>query len=105
MHWIARAGIAVTVGCAYGATFFYYFLMSPTTDVVYAYVYYFGGQWMANLVVYYLHPIILSFLIYGILTKYYEPIHWIMGETQCRKCGYILRGISQPRCPECGHRI
>jgi uncharacterized paraquat-inducible protein A len=27
------------------------------------------------------------------------------GETHCRKCHYILRGISEPRCPECGERI
>jgi hypothetical protein len=26
-------------------------------------------------------------------------------ETRCRKCGYILRGIREPRCPECGERI
>lgn len=26
-------------------------------------------------------------------------------ETRCRNCGYILRGISEPRCPECGERI
>lgn len=26
-------------------------------------------------------------------------------ETRCRKCQYILRGISEPRCPECGERI
>ena len=26
-------------------------------------------------------------------------------ETRCRKCGYILRGISEPRCPESGERI
>jgi DNA-directed RNA polymerase subunit RPC12/RpoP len=26
-------------------------------------------------------------------------------ETRCRRCGYILRGISEPRCPECGERI
>src|SRR5689334_19802445 len=24
------------------------------------------------------------------------------GETHCRKCDYILRGITEPRCPECG---
>ena len=26
-------------------------------------------------------------------------------ENRCRRCGYILRGISEPRCPECGERI
>ena len=26
-------------------------------------------------------------------------------ETRCRKCGYILRGIPEPRCSECGERI
>ncbi len=26
-------------------------------------------------------------------------------ETRCRNCGYILRGIPEPRCPECGERI
>ena len=27
------------------------------------------------------------------------------GETRCRKCHHILRGISQPICPECGTPI
>ena len=27
------------------------------------------------------------------------------GETRCRNCRYILRGISEPRCPECGEKI
>jgi len=26
-------------------------------------------------------------------------------ETRCRQCGYILRGLSAPRCPECGEAI
>lgn len=26
-------------------------------------------------------------------------------ETRCRNCGYILRGITEPRCPECGVSI
>ncbi len=26
-------------------------------------------------------------------------------ETRCRKCRHILRGLSQPRCPECGESI
>jgi hypothetical protein len=27
------------------------------------------------------------------------------GETHCRKCNHILRGLSEPRCPECGEAI
>ncbi len=27
------------------------------------------------------------------------------GETRCRKCNHILRGLSEPRCPECGEPI
>ena len=26
-------------------------------------------------------------------------------ETRCRKCGYILKGLRDPVCPECGERI
>jgi len=26
-------------------------------------------------------------------------------ETRCRKCGYILKGITEPRCSECGEQI
>lgn len=32
-------------------------------------------------------------------------IDYLDCEIRCRKCGYILRGISEPRCPECGERI
>ena len=27
------------------------------------------------------------------------------GELHCPACGYTLRGLSQPRCPECGRAI
>ncbi len=30
---------------------------------------------------------------------------WSIGELRCRKCRYVLRGLSEPRCPECGERI
>lgn len=29
----------------------------------------------------------------------------IDNETRCRKCQYILKGMSEPICPECGERI
>lgn len=27
------------------------------------------------------------------------------GNTRCGRCGYILRGLVEPRCSECGNRI
>ncbi len=27
------------------------------------------------------------------------------GYLHCLKCGYVLKGLSEPRCPECGERI
>ena len=27
------------------------------------------------------------------------------GHTRCGKCGYILEGLTEPRCSECGERI
>ena len=43
-------------------------------------------------------------LTYCLVTKRYGPKP-IDSETRCRKCGYILRGITEPRCSECGERI
>jgi len=35
--------------------------------------------------------------------------YWVkapeFSETRCRVCGYILRGLSEPRCSECGQQI
>jgi len=28
-----------------------------------------------------------------------------IGELRCRKCRYILKGLTEPRCPECGTPI
>ena len=50
--------------------------------------------------------VIIPVVIYGILTRRFHPKkHFLDGETRCRKCGYILRGITEPRCSECGERI
>ena len=40
----------------------------------------------------------------GWLMLWLSPAHHD-NETRCRQCGYILRGITEPRCPECGERI
>ncbi len=44
----------------------------------------------------------VSLVVYHKLTYERFPI---AGETRCRSCGYILRGLTEPRCSECGERI
>lgn len=45
-----------------------------------------------------------SFATFTLVARWRRGSH-PQGETLCRKCGYILRGLSAPRCPECGERI
>jgi hypothetical protein len=48
--------------------------------------------------------VLTAFGVYWLLTRWLGGSH-ADGELHCRKCGYILRGISEPRCPECGEPI
>jgi predicted amidophosphoribosyltransferase len=36
----------------------------------------------------------------GILLLFLRPTHPRRGH--CPRCGYLLRGLPEPRCPECG---
>ena len=101
MHWFWRVAIAVGVGVVFG---YIGVLLASNT----------GGQL----------PPIIGFLVNHlgerftlVLTLVLSPIGaYLMlslyldrnssGEPKrCRKCGYILRGITEPRCPECGEGI
>ena len=46
----------------------------------------------------------ICIIVYDGLTRQREP-NYGDKETRCRKCGYILRGITEPKCSECGERI
>jgi len=48
---------------------------------------------------------IVTLIVYGLLMRYFVPVKAVAKETRCRKCQYILRGITEPRCPECGEKI
>jgi len=45
----------------------------------------------------------MALAFYGILTRQFGS-EYRDGETRCRKCAHILKGSSEPRCPECGVR-
>jgi hypothetical protein len=89
MHWFSRAAIGATVG--FGASWIGLAIFSdlpPDKEVPFAIA------WV---------PAVL--FLTAAIASLLAPSPLIDGETRCRKCGYILRGISEPRCPECGERI
>ncbi len=57
-----------------------------------------------GLVVLVLLAIVPGMVAYGLLTHHFGP-QASDRESRCRQCGYILRGLSEPRCPECGEAI
>ena len=50
-------------------------------------------------------PLVLCLVIYGVVTRLFGRRIPFDGHIRCRKCTYILRGLTEPRCPECGERI
>ena len=47
---------------------------------------------------------LLSAVVYAVCGVMIKPRRDTT-ETRCRKCGYILKGLSRPECPECGEGI
>jgi len=109
MHWFSRATIAVVAGSAFVALYSVY-LWDTVVRAVYAgltgsrNIRFQGWQWIATLIITFLPALLVTFVVYGLLTRFLGT-SVIDPETRCRKCGYILRGISEPRCSECGERI
>lgn len=60
------------------------------------------GSSFGLLVVLYAVPLGASVVLFLVLSR---PLFRDDGETHCRGCGHILRGLRQPVCPECGRRI
>lgn len=102
MHWLWRGLIAVTVGTILGVIAGLVCLIFYGARVVYSPLYLTG------------HVLILSATLIGpaVTLATYSLLsgqHLVRTESEtecrCRRCEYILRGISEPRCPECGEAI
>ena len=103
MHWRWRAVFAIGLSCICGAPFVYF--IDDVFPVALRLTAKFG-QRPTLFAMGVLLPMLGVLAIYGLLTKYVGPETAISdGETRCRKCQHILRGLSEPRCPECGERI
>ncbi|MHC4444887.1 MAG: hypothetical protein ACYTF1_20420 [Planctomycetota bacterium] len=100
MHWFWRATIAVVVACI-GTLLLHKLIFKAFGGFLFpaipklALLYWFSFTIPAA---------VLSLVVYTTLTRRYGP-EAPDNETHCRKCGYILKGITEPRCPECGEKI
>lgn len=106
MHWISRAILAVGLGGFIGGGLGLVAVLSAATGSravsLPSTSYWWFDAWAPCFLV--LPAACLTMLVYGITTAVFCP-RPVSNETRCRKCQYILRGIPEPRCPECGERI
>jgi hypothetical protein len=69
---------------------------------------YHGLEWVYRLskaIVYGVPQAAITLTAYGLLTSLLGSRDRGPGKTMCRKCGHVLRRLTEPRCPECGERI
>ena len=65
------------------------------------------GSWEEAVIVFLglgIGPVAVGLVVFSWLTACYARIG-TDGEPHCRKCHHILRGLSEPRCLECGEPI
>lgn len=48
---------------------------------------------------------LIGVVVYALLTRWLGPPPPADVHSRCRRCGYILNGLSRPRCPECGEGV
>lgn len=110
LHWFWRAAIAAIVSCTYAAlsVTVLWAVHDSVMNTIRELLGNGPGTWASGVGIsigWFLPVVSIAFVVYGLLTGYLGPRATSDGETRCRKCGYILRGITEPRCPECGERI
>ena len=98
MHWFWRLLIANMAGVL--VTFFAMFIVTPLFDMLTVWI---GGSAAEAIILCFLGGVVSSVAIF-VYVRLPKRFDWL-DETRCRKCGYILRGITEPRCSECGERI
>ncbi len=57
------------------------------------------------IVVFSLSVFLTAPIVATVLAHVLTPRETKDGHTRCGKCGYILKGLTEPRCSECGERI
>ena len=60
---------------------------------------------MVTMIILTVPPVLFATGAFTLLDTYRRAARHGDDETRCRRCSYILRGLTEPRCPECGERI
>lgn len=104
-HWFWRGVVAVLAGTTLASLVYDCCNASPNfpliDDLIYSRL---GIRGVFSSVCFGI-AVIVGLLVYAALSAWFPSPRKLHPETLCRKCGYILRGISEPRCPECGEGI
>src|SRR5262245_61590981 len=110
MHWFWRAIIAIAAACVFamlrlfpashpmmpGVTLF----LSTPGILGHLFDYVVGPNYeLVRQAIVFGSIAAMAIAVFGALGWGF-PVNRLSTETRCRKCGYILRGISEPRCPE-----
>jgi len=108
LHWFWRALLAVVVGivATHHLSWLRYQVGRGIAQELLARRVITAGQaW--NLGEYYSQSAgpLITMMTYGLLSLIPRSTKKPSGEILCRKCNHILRGLTEPRCPECGERI
>ena len=117
MVWFTRAAIAVAAGAV---TLGLLAAFLPSTNGVVPgvavtldrtsiqtlgyYLWYSLGEYPALIVIYLLPAILVAAVSYTLATLHAQA-EGLEDGPRCRRCRYILRGLTKPRCPECGECI
>jgi len=64
-----------------------------------------AGAAMAAIILFVVPPVLFAIGAFTLLESRRRAARRGDDETRCRRCGHILRGLTEPRCPECGERI
>jgi len=112
MHWFWRAAIATAASVAwYGLSIRRWTILGDILWRVESAILWQGSPqaqrpwcFLISAMLYGAPPAVIALAVFG-LSGHLASRRMNQKETRCRRCGYILRGITEPRCPECGEKI
>lgn len=106
MHWFFRGTIAMITGWVVGSAA-YTFIWGAIDVLGYGHLYH--SEQTVKVVWFLTFPVtsLCAIIPYATLTRLTSRARArkIELETRCRRCGGILRGLTEPRCPACGEQI